>query len=76
MDTQSIVEQADRLFEPFVTSSLPTTYKYAPQSGSGLGLTVCKRLIKAAGGVISVSSRRGDGTIFTITLPARSGERT
>lgn len=39
--------------------------------GSGLGLSICKRIVERHGGSISVSSTDGDGTTFTIELPKR-----
>lgn len=38
--------------------------------GLGLGLTLCKSIVTAHGGSISVSDNRPSGTIFTFTLPA------
>ena len=35
----------------------------------GLGLSICARLVKAADGRIRVSSRAGEGTVFTVELP-------
>jgi len=37
--------------------------------GSGLGLSVAKAIVELHGGTISVSSREGSGTTFTVTLP-------
>jgi signal transduction histidine kinase len=41
-----------------------------PRGGTGLGLTICRELISAAGGTIRVSSQVGQGTTFTIVLPS------
>lgn len=43
------------------------------ESGSGLGLKLCKEFIDKNGGEISVSSELGEGTTFTIILPKASG---
>ena len=54
-------EHLIRIFDPFFTTKV---------EGTGLGLSVSARLIRAQGGHISVSSREGKGSIFTIVLPA------
>ena len=53
-------ENLDRIFEPMFTTKL---------RGIGLGLTVVRRTVEQHGGEISVKSRPGQGTTFTITLP-------
>jgi signal transduction histidine kinase len=55
-----------RIFDPFFTTK--------PASmGTGLGLSVCHRIITALGGEIRVESEEGRGTAFFITLPAAEG---
>lgn len=57
-------EKRALIFEPFVR--LPDTEKSA--EGLGLGLPVCRRLMRSQGGDITVSDRPGGGTVFTISL--------
>jgi PAS domain S-box-containing protein len=52
------------LFQPFVQADTSTTRKYG---GTGLGLTICKRLINMMGGEIWVESVYGQGTTFSFT---------
>jgi signal transduction histidine kinase len=44
----------------------------APGKGSGLGLYMCKYIIELHGGTITVASKLGEGTTFTLTLPIYS----
>ncbi len=55
-----------KLFTPFVQLSSGTTKAYG---GTGLGLTLLRRLVLAEGGKVDVHSEPGQGTVFTLTLP-------
>jgi signal transduction histidine kinase len=61
-------EIVDKIFEPFFSTKLQA--KLPDQQGTGLGLSVCKSIIEAHGGTISVQSRPPQGTSFVISLPA------
>lgn len=41
--------------------------QFAP--GTGLGLYLCKQIVTAHGGTISVSSQSGEGTTFSVVMP-------
>lgn len=66
----------DRLFEPFITRSHPTTPASESagdarpaSAGTGLGLCICRDLIRQAAGQITFETETNRGTIFHITLP-------
>jgi signal transduction histidine kinase len=65
-------EIASTLFDPFVSASYDeaATGDQIRPAGSGLGLTICRRLIEAAGGSIEAGETPGGGATFTIELPA------
>jgi signal transduction histidine kinase len=50
----------EKIWTPFFTTK---------SKGMGLGLPICKRIVEAHGGIISVESKIGEGTVFTVTIP-------
>jgi signal transduction histidine kinase/DNA-binding response OmpR family regulator len=60
-------EQLEKLFQAFTQADASTTRKYG---GTGLGLTITRHFCEMMEGSISVKSREGEGTTFSIHLPA------
>jgi signal transduction histidine kinase len=64
---------ADRLeaiFEPFVQVERGTHPYSSRAEGTGLGLSISRELARAMGGDLVAESRLGEGSTFTLTLPA------
>ena len=61
-------EQLEHVFDAFYQADSSRTRRY---EGTGLGLTITRRLCEMMGGSISVESAPGRGTTFAMTLPLR-----
>jgi CheY-like chemotaxis protein/HPt (histidine-containing phosphotransfer) domain-containing protein len=59
-------EQLENLFHPFVQADTSTHRRYG---GSGLGLSICSRLVSLMQGDIRCVSQEGEGSRFIVTLP-------
>jgi len=64
-------EQLENIFHPFIQADTSVTREYG---GTGLGLTICRRIAHALGGAIEVSSTVGAGSTFTVSVAAGSLE--
>jgi CheY-like chemotaxis protein len=63
-------EVQSRLFKPFAQADKSTARKYG---GTGLGLTICRRLLEVMGSRIEVESKEGEGSTFFFKLPLEIG---
>lgn len=62
-------EDIDKVFNRFYQSQNKTRFSINGQSGTGIGLYLCKRIVQLHGGTIYVKNNRGKGCSFRILLP-------
>ena len=55
----------DKLFEPFFSTR---------EEGTGLGLSIAARIVEEHGGLLNLTSQKGKGATFTITIPCKEEE--
>ena len=58
-------DKLQTVFDPFVQADNTVTREFG---GTGLGLTICRRIIASLGGAITVRSEVGTGSVFTVTM--------
>jgi signal transduction histidine kinase len=62
-------EHVDKIFQPFERLHGRTTYE-----GTGIGLTICNKIVSRHGGKITLKRQSTNGIIFHITLPEKQNE--
>jgi PAS domain S-box-containing protein len=65
-------DRQDVIFQNFAQAEISTTRKYG---GTGLGLTICKKLVEMMGGHINVTSTPGSGSTFAFMITFTHGDK-
>jgi PAS domain S-box-containing protein len=64
-------EKFDKLFDAFTQADSSTTRRFG---GTGLGLAISQRYCELLNGTIAVRSQPGEGSVFTVRLPAQAAD--
>jgi signal transduction histidine kinase len=62
---------SERIFKPFQRLHSKSEYP-----GTGMGLTICQKIVQRLGGAISAQGRLGEGATFTVRLPEKQPYQT
>ncbi len=65
-------ERLEAIFDKFTQEESSTTRKYG---GSGLGLSICKKLVELQKGKIKAISSKNEGSVFSFFLPMEKGDK-
>ena len=72
---EAVIEVSDTgrgMSEDFIRSKLFKPFSTTKKGGLGVGLAQCRGIVEAHGGTIDARSRPGEGTVFTVRVPAGS----
>ena len=64
-------ERQSEIFQDFTQAEKNTRKQFG---GSGLGLSICKKLVTLMGGIIDVESEESKGSVFSFTIPLQQGQ--
>ncbi len=69
-----VTEDMEKIFDRFYQSKKSTKYPVYGQSGTGIGLFLCRKIVELHGGEICAHNNRGPGASFRILMPLIPGE--